>query len=221
MVASTGPTEPLSIRIASTSGAVRVIAEDRADVSVQGRAEQRHDDRHVTVEGGSSRLTVRVPLGSDVVVGAESGGVGVVGPLGHVSAVSRSGRVIVSDVTSADIRAESGRVEVDGCRGECVVRGDSGKVEITECGTADIVTRSGRITVSGVRGDVRAHCVSGRVEVDLDEAADVDAETVSGRIVVRYPRGVTPRRTDEDDAVGGDCVLHARAVSGRVTVGNR
>ena len=143
------------------------------------------------------------------------------GPLGHVSAVSRSGRVIVRDVASADIRAESGRVEVDGCHGECVVRGDSGKVEITECETADVVTRSGRIAITGVRGEVRAHCVSGRVAVDLDQAADVDAETVSGRIDVRYPRGVTPRRTDDADAVGGDCVLHARAVSGRVTVGNR
>ena len=92
---------------------------------------------------------------------------------------------------------------------------------MVDCGTADVTTRSGRIKVSGVRGDVRAHCVSGRVAVDLERAADVDAETVSGRIDVRYPRGVTPRRTDGSDAAEGDCVLHARAVSGRVTVGHR
>ncbi len=198
-----------------------MIGEDRADVGVDGQASQRREGAMVTIEGTSGRLTVRVPAGSDVVIGADSGAVNVSGPVGHVAVTARSGRVAISDAQSADVRADSGRVEINGCRHECRVRGDSGRVRVVDCGPADVTTRSGRIEVSGVRGDVRAHCVSGRVAVDLDQAADVDAETVSGSIDVRYPRGVTPRRSEDTEAAGGDCVLHARAVSGRVTVANR
>lgn len=221
MEASTGPTEPLSVRIASSSGAVRVIGEDRADVVVDGSASQHREAGLVTIEGASGKLTVRVPAASDVVIGADSGAVEVVGPVGHVAVTARSGRVVISDAQSTDVRADSGRVEINGCRHECRVRGDSGRVKVVDCGPADVTTRSGRIAISGVRGNVRAHCVSGRVAVELDRAADVDAETVSGSIDVRYPPGVTPRRTDDSDETGGDCVLRARAVSGRVTVENR
>ena len=221
MDAATEPSPPMAVRIASSSGAVRVYAEDRPDVHVDGSATTTEDGHTVTVEASSGRVTVRVPLGADLVVGAESGSVKVSGPVGHVAVTCRSGRVIVHDVESTDIRAESGRVEVRGCRDECRVRDETGRVTVTDCGSADVVTRSGRITVAGVRGDVRAHCVSGRVAVDLDQAANVDAETVSGRIEVRYPPGVTARRADDPELVDGDCVVNARAVSGRVTVGTR
>ena len=218
---SPDPAERLSVRVASSSGAVRVIAEDRPDVVVDGPADERHESGHITIEGSGGRLTVRVPTGTDVVVGADSGAVEISGPVGHAAVTSRSGRVAVTDARSTDVRAESGSVEITGCRFECRVRGDSGRVDVVDCGAADVTTRSGRIAVRGARGDVRAHCISGRVAVDLDQAADVDAETVSGSIDVRYPPGITPRRSDAAEPVGGDCVLNVRAVSGRVTVGNR
>ena len=75
-------------------------------------------------------------------------------------------------------------------------------------------------------GDRSAHCVSGRVEISLGAAYDVDAETVSGRIVVSLPPSVRPQivasSSDIVDSVEAyDCVVVARSGSGRVDVANR
>ncbi len=70
-------------------------------------------------------------------------------------------------------------------------------------------------------GPVRAHSVSGRVTVELSGAADVDAETISGRIEVRLPPGVVATVDRGDGAAAtepADCHVRAASVSGRVDV---
>ena len=202
-----------TVRISTTSNRVLVLAEDRADVDVDGRARVTESGARTTIDKVRSRLLVRVPHGTDVVVGSSSARVEVRGPVGDVAVTSASGRVSVEQAGAVDVRSSSGRIEIGHAEGECRLRAKSGRVQVESCGGADAATTSGRIVLRGVGGPVRAHCVSGRIEVDLDGAHDVDAETVSGRIRVSLPPGV---RGD-----GSDCTCTTRSISGRVEVTNR
>jgi hypothetical protein len=213
-----------SVRIASTSGSVRVTTvADLDQVSVVGAATVIDGDA-MTVDGGSRRTEVRVPVGMDLVIGTASGRVEVFGSAGAVAVVTKSGRVLVEDSTSLDVRTSSGAVA-----GECRIVGRSGRVDVGRCGTAHVTTTSGRITLRGVHGPAHAHCVSGRIDLTMAAPGDVDAETVSGRITVAMPAGSRVRiETPKSAAVAAaavvdsdgecDCVVTARSGSGRVVV---
>jgi DUF4097 and DUF4098 domain-containing protein YvlB len=148
------------------------------------------------------------------------------GRVGAVSAMTTSGRISIADAESVDVRTRSGRIEVKRTSGSCRAVATSARVDIGHCGDADVTSRSGRITLDDANGRVRAHCKSGRIEISMGGAHDVDAETVSGRITVSLPAGVRARVVElpGDPAVdvgGHDCVVVARAGSGRVDVSNR
>ena len=211
-----------TVRIASTSGWVQVIAEDRTDVDVPDSIAFSVQDSMTTVSAGSRRVRVRVPEGTDLVIGSASGRVEVVGRAGSVAVVTSSGRVSVDAARSVDIRTASGRVTVGSATESCRVVTRSARVDIGSCGTAHLTASSGKITVDAASGPVHAHCVSGRVDVATTSAHDVDAETVSGRISVRLPPGVRPWIVRRDDAElapeSYDCVVSARSVSGRIDV---
>jgi hypothetical protein len=211
-----------TVRIASTSGSVHVIAEVRADVDVPDSVEYSVHDSMTTVCSGSRRVTVRVPEGTDLVIGSASGRVDVVGRAGSVAVVTRSGRVSVDTARSVDIRTTSGRVTVGSATESCRVLTKSARVDIGGCGASHLTASSGKITVAAANGPVHAHCVSGRVDVATTSAQDVDAETVSGRISVRMPPGVRPWVVHRDDAQLApepyDCVVTARSMSGRIDV---
>jgi len=212
-----------TVRIASTSGAVRVIAEDRADVDVPDSSTFSVDESVMTVSAGSRRALVRVPIGTDLVVGTTSGRVEVSGPVGSLAVTTMSGRVSVEAARSVDIRSTSGRIEVGSATGSCRVSTRSGRVVVGSCGEAHLTSASGRISLEVADGPVHAHCVSGRIDVAVSSAQDVEAETVSGRISVRLPAGVRPwivaRRDDaQPESDRYDCVVTARSVNGRIDV---
>jgi len=179
-----------------------------------------------TIDGGSSRVRVLVPEGTDLVVGATSGRVTIEGRVGAVSAMTTSGKVSIADAESVDVRSRSGRIEVKRTAGTCRAIATSGRVEVGRCGDADVTSGSGRISLEDVNGRVRAHCSSGRIEISMGGAHDVDAETVSGRITVSLPAAVRALVVPlpGDAAVGADdcdCVVVARSGSGRVDVSHR
>jgi len=118
------------------------------------------------------------------------------------------------------VRSGRGRVEVGAVDEDCRVHVLSGRIQVRSCADADVSTENGRIQVREARGAVRAHCVSGRVEIDLGGAHDVDASTVSGRIVVTHPPDITVARAADPGAApsGASCTVVARSVTGRVTV---
>ena len=210
------------VRISATSNRVRVVGEERHDVSVEGRSRVTSEGIVTTIDSVRSPLVVRVPLHTDLVVGATSAGVAIEGQVGQVAVVTESGRVSIASAASVDVRTTSARVAVGHVAEGCRIRTTSGRVEVGGCGAADVSTRSGRIDLKGVRGPVRAHCVSGRIEVGLESAQDVEAETVSGRVTVSLPPGVRAHRpTGPSDAAAPpdcDCTIRARSVSGRVVV---
>jgi DUF4097 and DUF4098 domain-containing protein YvlB len=212
-----------TVRIATTSGAVRVIAEDRADVDVADSLAFSVDDSVMTLSTGSRRALVRVPIGTDLVVGTTSGHAEVIGLVGSAAVTTTSGRVSVEAARSVDIRTASGRIEVGSVAGSCRVLTRSGRVVIGTCGDAHLTSTSGRISLDAAGGPVHAHCVSGRIDITVNSAQDVEAETVSGRISVRLPAGVRPqvigrRATAEPGSEDYDCVVRARSVSGRIDV---
>jgi DUF4097 and DUF4098 domain-containing protein YvlB len=220
------PANDVVLRISTTSGKVQIDAEP-------GRAEFSSSSDVVdaagtppTVEGGSSSVRLRVPEGTDLLIGSTSGRVTVRGRVGRVSAVTTSGRIDIERAASVDARSRSGRIGIGHADGECRVVSTSGGVTIGRCGDADLTSRSGRIVVSDAHGAVRAACTSGRISVRMAGPHDVAAETVSGSVEVSYPESVHPLVTASstspvDASVGCDCTVVARSGSGRVVVTNR
>lgn len=215
----TAAAPPSTVRVSAVSGRVTVVA--GSAFSVKGHADVRIDGAVATVAAGSSRVEVTVPTGAHVAIGTTSGRVQARGELGDTAITSVSGRVSVEHATSVDVRSGSGRVEVGSVDGMCRVRAEHGRVSVGRAGSADLSTGSGRIEVGSVAGPVRAHSVSGRVSVGLIRAADVDAETISGRVEVRLPPGVAAAIDRGDGALPtepADCHVRAASVSGRVDV---
>jgi hypothetical protein len=180
----------------------------------------------MTIDGRSSAVEVRVPEGTDLVIGTTSGRVIVEGRVGAISVVTASGRISIDHARSVDARTKSGRVHVGHAEGVCRIVSASGRVTVDRCGSADATSRSGRVVLADAHGPVRATSTSGRVSVAVAGAHDVEAETVSGRIEVSYPVGVRPLVVSPDADVARatqahDCTVVARSGSGRVVVSDR
>jgi DUF4097 and DUF4098 domain-containing protein YvlB len=218
------PASTAVVRITTASGAVRVRAE-------AGRTEcwssvAPRELSPFTVEASSSAVEVRVPEGTDLVIGTTSGKVTVEGRVGAVAVLTSSGRVSVDHALSVDVRTKSGRVHVGRTEGVCRIVSASGRVEVDRCGAADAACGSGRVVLADAHGTVRATSTSGKVSVAVAGAHDVEAETVSGRVEVSYPSGVRPLvvSTQADLAAATqehDCTVVARSGSGRVVVADR
>lgn len=216
-------TQPTTVRISSTSGRLRIDAEPNASVSVSGSIEVTRSNDVVTIDAGSRSIDVVVPEGVNVVVGSDSGRIRVRGQLGDVAIVSASGRVELAHAHTADVRTQSGRIEIGTVDAECRAHSMSARVEVGHCGQAEISSNSGRVEVVEVDGPASVHSVSGRITIGVSRAADIEAETVSGRIEVAFPPGVRVYRTPsldtgEERPVGTDCTVVARSGSGQVTV---
>lgn len=212
---------PAAVRIFAGSQRVTVAGGAPA-FAVDGPARVTIDADWYTVDEVSGPLTVRVPDGTDLVVGSSSGRIEVTGTLGAVSVTSESGRVTIAAAASVDVRTSTSRVEVGEVRRQCRVRTDSGRVSVRRCGSADVSSRSARIDLRSVHGHATAHAVTGSIDLVMDVAADVDAETVSGRVHVSLPAGTVVSRVtgDRPDAppAAADCTVRARSHTGRVEV---
>ena len=217
---------PITVRIAAGSHRVEVRAVADGAFGVRGDARIERGGRATTVDRARSRLHVTVPAGAHVVVGTTSGRVEVTGPVGHLAAVSETGRVEVERAVSVDIRTETSTVDVGEVDGECRIRSKSGRVEVVRCGAADVASKTGRVELRHVDGVVDAHSVSGRIELSLERPHDVRAETLTGRIEVSLPPGTVTFRPDGPDdrrlpPPGVECTVSARSETGKVVVATR
>ena len=218
--------EPMEVLIAATNERIRVVAEKRGDIEVDGDANVDQNRTTLKVEAVGDRLTVRVPEGTEVVVGTTSARVEVEGEVGRVAITTESGRISVEAAETADARTVNGRVELGRIAGDCRVRSKSGRITVKSCAAPDVATVNGSIHLDAVAGTARAHCVSGRINIEMASAHDVFAETVSGRISISMPRGVRVMRrgtTTENSAEPGsyDCVVDARSSSGKISVSEK
>jgi DUF4097 and DUF4098 domain-containing protein YvlB len=214
------------IRITATSGRIDITAEARGDIVVdQG---QEHPMGGVLeVQGSHSGVRMRVPVGADLIIGSHSGSVKLHGDLGNVRITTRSGSLEIEACTSLDARTVSGRVDVGTVSGDAHIKAANGRITIAEVrGALTATSVSGTVEVGRAGGAVHATTVSGKVDVGMTGAADVRAESVSGRVRVALPEGVRPSvsmksvsgKCECDVPSGDDCRVLCRSISGRITV---
>lgn len=225
-----GPTVARSVRVSTRSGRVEVVAEDRDDVLVVDGA--RHvqptdDATRLTVSSRSDRVVLRVPRGTDVVVGTTSGRVDLRGDLGVVAVTTRSGRVEVESARRASLRTTSGRVEVGECHESARVATVSGRVEVRRTGEVKVATTTGRVVVHDARGEVGVRSVAGKITIAVSTSpVAVRLESFSGRVELSVPPGSRPRQRYSSRSgsirssvgIGGDGRISARTTSGSIVV---
>lgn len=215
------------VRITVTSGDVDVIGEPRDGIDVDG-AVSSETDGEIEIRGGSDDCTVRVPSGTDVVVGTNSGDVSLRGLLGAVSVTTHSASVEAEDVASIDARTASGRLDVEESRGTVRLKTKSARVHVGRAGgDLRVANLSGRVEVEDARAGVSLKTVSGSIEVHVTGREPVKVESVSGSIEITLPPGVRPsvrhrsvsgkRKVEPDE--GDDLEITARSVSGAITIG--
>jgi DUF4097 and DUF4098 domain-containing protein YvlB len=214
------------IRITASSGRIEVTAETRDGVEVV-RGQEHPMGGVLEVKGESAGVTLRVPTGTDLIVGSHSGSVSLRGDLGHLRLTTRSGALEIESCASLDARTVSGRVDVGRVTGDAHIKAANGRITIGQVGgTLTVTSVSGRVEVDKAAGAVHATTVSGKVAVAMENAADVRAESVSGRVEVALPRGVRPSvsmksvsgRCDNECDDGEDCRVTCRSISGRIRV---
>ena len=212
----------MRVRIFSGTHRCRIEAGAYNSVAVDGSADIGEIDGWLTVDNARGLLDVRVPEGTDLVVGSSTGRIDIGGRMGAVSVTSDTGRVTIESAVSVDARTETSRIDVGSVEGSCRIHTQSGRVEIDRCGTADVAAETSRIELDAVHGPVRAHTVSGRIHVAMAVAADVEAETVTGRVDVSLPKGTVVHRpvtgAGHDRPGDADCTVVARSTTGRVEV---
>ena len=216
------------VRITVGSGRVRIIGESRDDVAVEG-AESSTSGGETMVRGGSDSVTVRVPTGTDVMVGSGSGNVTFTGPLGAVSVTTGSADVEAEDVASIDARTASGKLTVEASRGSVRLRTKSARVRVGRAdGDVHVAAVSGKVEVGEARAAVAIKTVSGHIDVGVTGTGEIGVETLSGKMKVHVPAGARPDvrlRTisgkQRVECTTGDAfVISGRSISGNITVTN-
>jgi DUF4097 and DUF4098 domain-containing protein YvlB len=214
------------VRVTVNSGDVVVIGEPRDGIDVEGGRTETADGE-IVVKGGSDDCTLRVPSGTDVVVGSNSGDVTLEGLLGAVSVTTVSASVDAEDVASIDARTVSGKLRVEESRGAVRLKTKSALVRVGRAaGDVRIATLSGRIEVDEAQASASVKTVSGSVELHVTGHTPVRVESVSGNVTVTVPAGTRPsvrqksvsgkRRVDVE--AGTDLEITTRSVSGKLTV---
>ena len=212
-----------SVRITASSGRITVRAEARNDVEIlRGRTGDDAND----VRGGSDGVDLVVPAGTDLAVGTSSGRITLVGPLGRVSATTRSGKIEIEECAELDARTTSASVKVGRVHGDARVKTASGGITLGDvAGAMRASTVSSQIEVRA-GGPTEVRTVSGSVTLVVTEPRDVAAGSVSGSVRIAVPAGSHPAtalrsmsgsRSVEPD-VGTDFEVKARSASGSLAV---
>jgi DUF4097 and DUF4098 domain-containing protein YvlB len=221
----------MRLNVSTRSGRVHVVARDGATLRVDGAQVEYEPDGTVQIgarHGGSNRVEVVCPTGTDVIVGNMSGRVELHGHFGVVRVTTRSGRVEIGHAAEVDVRSSSGAVDIAHCSGPCRVVTTSSHIRIGHAGRLDGSSTSGRIEVGSVE-DAALRTMSGRVEVGTRDRGRVDVRTLSGRVEVAVPRDRRPAtnlrsvsgRVRCDCEQGHDGEVHVATTSGAIRVSCR
>lgn len=207
------------VRITNTSGSVRVVGWDRAEVEVKAELgggverldviEENGDVRievvlpTFSIRDGSADLVVRVPMHSQLEVIAVSAEIKVGEVSGRARLKSVSGDVVAS--------ISSTEVEMQSVSGEVVLNGGGAS------GNAQIKSVSGDVSIKAFAGSLDAASVSGDVVVNMDHLRDLHVRSTSGDVVARGSLDAGARI--EAESVSGD--VKQAAGERRIRFGHR
>ena len=215
-----------TLEVTNSSGNIVISGDLHGNVEVDGAPVSVEPGR-VRVAGSSGSITVRCPVGVDVIAGTSSGNVELRGSLGDTRITTASGDIKVGSVARLDARTASGTIRAEDCAGECRARSDSGSLEVGRADAVDLATASGDVDAAAV-GRASIRTASGDVTLGLSGGGDVTIEAHSGSIKVEVPPGSRPATRLEasgsvqcDCEVGSDFRLELRAGSGDITVTER
>ena len=212
--------QPITARIESAAGHVRLTASDRSDTVVQVRpsdashaADVRAAERtRVDLMGdtlnvsvgrwgpfgartGAVEITVELPSRSRLDISVASAYVQADGDYASCRLASASGDLNVAHV-EGHIEADtaSGRIAVDAARGNGSISTASGDATIGELeGDLKFDAASGRLSVERLRGSLRARTASGRIAVATGFHGEISVRTASGDVGVGVAAGTAAR----------------------------
>ena len=220
----------VTLRLQARSGSIEVVAEPRDDVLVEGdQFDAQEADGGATLEvragrGGSKSLSVRCPVGSDLVIGTQSGTVRMSGEFGVVSVTTMSGTIDVDRVEEADLRTGAGSITLNGCRDRCRMNSMSGSITAGDVSAAAAGTVSGTIRIAHVAGKLKARTVSGTIDARCDGEGTIAVKTVSGKVHLELPTGTglstrfktLSGKVRNPFPAGTDCYVEAFTISGSI-----
>ena len=249
---------PITLELRVHRGAVHVTAAETTDTTVDiggpdsepMRVDLSADGRRLVIEPVRRTgrhhvdVTVRLPAGSTVRIGAAAAEVTVEGTVAEATVSCAAGRVQVADVDGrTEVHTASGSARLGTVRGPLQLRSASGAVEVEHVtGACSAHSASGEITIGAAEGDISARSASGSIRVREAHRGTVDLHSTSGSVAVGVRRGTlvwldvssTSGRVHSDleaddtrDPSGGGrsargteaaLTLRARTVSGSVSV---
>ncbi|HEY7269372.1 MAG TPA: DUF4097 family beta strand repeat-containing protein [Dehalococcoidia bacterium] len=212
------------IRVSTRSGSVDVETTTPDTIEVSGGR-----IHHGALSGefevkarGWSRVVLRCPEGSDIIVGTHSGAVDIQGRLGRVSVTTSDGGIKLARADRADLRGGRGDIDVGSCD-ELRIRFGSGTVRVGATRDAEIAIANGRVEVED-GGRVRVKAANGNVTAKV--SGDTRIETIAGKVHVAVSDGLKPsvryrsfhgsRRNDCPE--GDDLRVNIQTISGDIEV---
>ena len=186
--------EPITVSVELSVGAVRIVASDRTDTTVQVRPTD--ESRELDVRYAGQTRVERVP-GGLLVKAPRQRGLGLLGKPGSVDITIElpAGSGLHGDSSVATFHG-AGRL------GEVRIKTSAGNVDLDQTGRLDLSTGAGGITVARVDGDAEVSTGTGRIRLG----------EIDGAAVVKNSNGGT-----RIDAVAGD--LRISAANGDLAVG--
>lgn len=199
-----GPGAALSIKIQSgrvdvTEGSPGVLSldidtrdPDTVEIHQSGDTIYVTDNRSGWVVRGNVRITAQVPARCDLEVGSASADVMVDADLRHLTCRTASGDVSFRTAENVEIKTASGSVRGERVEEDLRVNSASGDIWIDRVGgrlTAALA--SGDVRTEEVSGDLRANSASGDVRIDRFRGDEVTVKSVSGDLVIGFPKGIT------------------------------
>ena len=220
-------TEPISVSIDLTVGAVRITTDDTGVTSVDVRPSDASNDEDVRAAdqtrvdfehdrllvrtpkvrswlsrngGGSVDVVISVPEGSDLDAGAGMGDVNMTGRLGDCRIRTGLGQIHLDEVGTLTVKSGAGKVAIERASGPVDISCGSGAVRVGELDGIGLIKNSNGETWVGVaHQDLRVKAANGSIAVDVAHD-DVSATSANGSVRVgEVERGSINLRTSMGD----------------------